>query len=55
MLMPPLVFGVQSMTTPHMVDMLFNTEDGQQLLQLGVGLIVAGLFLARTIAARGPK
>ena len=55
MLMPPLVFGVQSMTTPHFVEMLFNTEDGQLLLQLGVGLILAGLFAARQIAARGPK
>jgi tight adherence protein B len=54
-LMPPLVFGVQSMTSPDFVDKLFNTEDGQQLLQLGVGLIVAGLVVARTIAARGPR
>ena len=55
MLMPPLVLGVQSMTSPQSVDLLFNSEDGKTLLQLGVGLIVTGLVVARQIAARGPK
>ena len=54
-LMPPLVLAMQTQIMPESVDLLFNTEDGQQLLQLGVGLIVAGLFLARTIAARGSR
>lgn len=53
MIMPPLVLGVQSMTSPESVDMLFNTEDGKRLLQLGVGLIVAGLLVAKQISARG--
>ena len=55
MLMPPLVLGVQSMTSPQSVDLLFNSEDGKTLLQLGVGLIVVGLIVARQIAARGEK
>ena len=55
MLMPPLVLGVQSMTSPGSVDLLFNSEDGQTLLQLGVALIVVGLVVARQIAARGAK
>ena len=55
MLMPPLVLGVQSMTSPQSVDLLFNSEDGKTLLQLGVGLIVVGLVVARQIAARGPR
>ena len=55
MLMPPLVLGVQSMTAPESVDMLFNTERGQTLLQLGVGLIVAGLLVARHLSARGAR
>ena len=55
MLMPPLVLGMQTQVMPESVDLLFSTEDGQLLLQLGVGLILAGLFLARKIAARGPK
>ena len=54
-LMPPLVLAVQSMTSPESVDMLFNTEDGQTLLRLGIGLIVAGLFVAKQLAARGEK
>ena len=55
MLMPPLVLAVQSMTSPDSVDLLFNTEDGQTLLQLGVALIVAGLIVARQLGARGEK
>ena len=55
MAMPPLVLAVQSMTSPESVDMLFSTEDGQSLLQLGVGLIVAGLLVAKQISARGQK
>ena len=55
MLMPPLVLAVQSMTAPESIDMLFNTEKGQTLLQLGVGLIVAGLLVARHLSARGAK
>ena len=55
MLMPPLVLAVQSMTSPDSIDLLFNTEDGQTLLQLGVALIAAGLIVARQLGARGEK
>ena len=54
-LMPPLVLAVQSMTSPESVDMLFNTEDGQTLLRLGIGLVAAGLFVAKQLSARGEK
>jgi len=55
MLMPPLVLAVQSMTSPESVELLFNTEDGQTLLQFGVALIAAGLIVARQLGARGEK
>ena len=55
MLMPPLVLAMQSATSPQSIDILFNTEDGQFLLQLGVGLIAAGLLVAKQISARGEK
>ncbi len=55
MLMPPLVLAVQSMTSPESIDLLFNTEEGQTLLQLGVALIAAGLIVARQLGTRGEK
>ena len=51
--MPILVLVVQKFTAPDSVDMLFNTEEGTNLLRAGVALIVFGIFVARTIAARG--
>ena len=51
--MPVLVLIAQKFIAPDSVDMLFNTEQGTTLLRAGVGLIVVGIFVARTIAARG--
>ena len=46
---PVLVLGAQSFTNPKAVDILFESPT---LLRWGVGLIVAGLLMARAIAAR---
>ena len=54
-LMPVVVVGVQSLTSPEFGDILFNTEDGKLLLLLGVAFIVAGLLVARQIAALSPR
>ena len=55
MLMPPLVLAMQSVTSPESIDVLFNTEDGLFLLRAGIGLVVAGLLVARQISARGAQ
>ena len=46
---PVLVLGAQSFTNPAAVDILFESP---VLLRWGAGLIVAGLVMARAIAAR---
>ena len=53
MLMPPVVLAVQSVTQPESIDILFNTEDGQTLLRVGIALVAAGLLVAKQIGARG--
>ena len=55
MLMPPVVLTVQSVTQPESLHILFNTEDGQILLRVGIALVIAGLLVARQIGARGEK
>ena len=54
-LMPVVVLLAQKYMAPASVEMLFGTEQGTSLLQWGTGFIVAGLLVARTIAARGSK
>ncbi|MDE0058593.1 MAG: type II secretion system F family protein [Defluviicoccus sp.] len=51
-LMPVLVLLAQNFISPQSVAILFGTAQGNSLLHWGVGMIVAGLVLARTIAAR---
>ena len=53
--MPVAVLVMQKFTAPQSVEILFGTEQGTTLLRFGVGLIVAGLLVARTIAARGAR
>ena len=53
--MPVLVLVAQKFIAPDSVDMLFNTDQGTTLLRAGVALIVVGIFVARTIAARGER
>ena len=53
--MPVLVLIGQKFTAPASVEMLFGTEQGTTLLRVGVGLIVVGLLIARTIAARAAR
>ena len=50
-MMPVAVLVAQKFITPASVDMLFGTEDGTFLLQVGVGLVVAGLLVARGLIA----
>ena len=54
-LMPVLVLVAQSFIAPQSVDILFGTDRGTTLLHWGVGLIVTGLLVARSIAARGER
>ncbi len=49
---PVLVLGGQSFINPESVAVLFETESGATLLRWGVGLIVAGLLVARGIVSR---
>ncbi len=54
-LMPVVVLVGQKFVAPQSVEILFGTERGTTLLRWGVGLIVAGLIVARGIAARGAR
>ena len=50
--MPVAVLVAQKFMAPDALDTLFGTEEGRGLLRWGVGLIVAGLLIARSMAAR---
>ena len=50
--MPVFVLIAQKFISPESVDILFDPEQGGGLLHWGVGLIVAGLLVARTMATR---
>ena len=54
-LMPVAVLIMQKFSAPKSVEILFSTEEGLSLLRWGVGLIVAGILVARSIATRGIK
>lgn len=54
-LMPVAVLLGQKFLSPESVDVLFSTEQGTTLLQVGVALIVGGLLVARGIAARAAR
>ena len=51
-LLPVVVLVAQNFIAPQSVEILFNSEQGQVLLRLGIGLIVAGLLIARNIGTR---
>ena len=55
MLMPVVVLVAQKFIAPQSVEILFGTEQGTTLLRWGTGLIVAGLLVARSIAARAMR
>ena len=50
--MPALVLVGQSFISPESVDILFETDQGVFMLRLGIGMIVVGLLVARSIGAR---
>ena len=54
-IMPVAVLIMQKFSAPKSVEILFGTEAGVTLLRWGTGLIVAGILVARSIAARGIK
>ena len=54
-LMPVLVLVAQNFISPQSVEILFGTDRGTTLLHWGVGLVIAGLLVARGIAARGEQ
>ena len=49
--MPIAVLIAQKFTAPSSVEMLFGTDRGAVLLQVGTGLIVTGILIARSLAA----
>ena len=54
-IMPVAVLIAQKFIAPTSVEILFGTDQGTTLLQVGTGLIVAGILVARTIAARATR
>ena len=54
-ILPALLLVAQTQLSPTSIDMLFNTDSGLQLLRWGFVLIVAGIWLARTIASRATR
>ena len=54
-IMPVAVLVMQKWSAPKSVEILFGTEEGVNLLRWGVGLIVAGILVARSIGLRGIK
>ena len=54
-LIPVVVLLGQRLVAPASVDALFGTPQGTTLLQIGVGLIVTGILVARALVARGSR
>ncbi len=50
--MPVVMLSIQKFISPQSAAILFETERGTTLLHWGVGLIVAGLLVAKAIASR---
>ena len=51
-LVPVAVLVGQNFTSPESVAILFTTDSGHSLLRYGVGLIVCGILVARSLSAR---
>jgi len=51
-MVPVVVLSVQNFTNPQTIETLFYTETGGTLLRYGVGCIVGGLLVARSLSAR---
>ena len=50
--MPVVMLVIQKFLSPQSAEILFTTDRGTTLLHWGVGLIVAGLLVAKAIASR---
>ena len=53
--MPVLILVSQRFISPASVEILFTTDQGTTLLQVGVGLIVTGILVARGLIARNSR
>ena len=53
--MPVLVLLAQRFIAPSSVETLFGTDEGTILLRWGVGLIVAGILVARAMVSRAVR
>ena len=53
--LPFVLLGVQSQTSPGSIDLLFNTDTGTLLLRWGFALIAGGIYIARTIASNAVR
>ena len=53
--MPVLILISQKFISPASVDVLFGTDRGTTLLQVGTGLIVLGILVARALVARNSR
>ena len=51
-LVPVVVVATQNFTNPRAIETLFYTESGGTLLRYGIGLILSGLLVARSLSAR---
>ena len=51
-LVPVVVLATQNFTNPQAIETLLHTESGGTLLRYGVGLILSGLLVARSLSAR---
>lgn len=49
---PVAVLAFQHLTNPEAVEILFSTDSGTSLLRYGIGGVVLGLLVARSLAAR---
>ena len=52
---PVVVLGMQTFTNPQVIQTLFFTESGTSLMRYGIGFIVAGVLIARGLAARAMR
>ena len=52
---PVLVLLAQQYIAPESIAVLFSTDEGTTLLRWGVGLIAAGLFVARALVQRSTR
>ena len=53
--LPAIMLGIQSYTSPASIDLLMHTDSGTQLLRWGFGLIAVGLYITRIMASNAAR